>query len=184
MDFETYRPLALRTAKMFPSQRENLSHAALGLITEIGEFASEVKRITIYGKPLTEEMRQNMAEELGDASWYVPLALYAEGVEHFDYSGARAALSMVHTDLASIAHALNEMSAKVSGAVLHGQGGCSLYLISIVALIEVAGGLIGTTGEQMRAQNIDKLRKRFPDKYSDEAAEARADKGGLNHRVS
>lgn len=184
MDFETYRPLALRTAKMFPTQRENLSHAALGLITEIGEFASEVKRIAIYGKAMSDEMRQHMIEELGDASWYVPLALHAEGIEHFDYSGARAALAMVHIDLASIAHALNEMAGKVSGAVLHGQGGCSLYLVSIVALIEVAAARLNTSGGQIRAENIEKLRKRFPDKYSDAAAEARADKGGLDHRAS
>lgn len=184
MDFQTYRPLALRTAKMFDSQHDNLDHAALGLITEIGEFASEVKRIVIYGKTMTEEMRQHMIEELGDVSWYVPLALYAEGVDHFDYVAARDAPAMVHTDLGSIAHALNEMSGKVSGVVLHGQGGCSLYLISIVALIEIAAGLLGTSGDQLRAQNIHKLQLRFPDKYSDAAAEARADKAGLDHRNS
>jgi hypothetical protein len=184
MDFNSYRPLALRTAKMFSDQHANLSHAALGLITEIGEFASEVKRISIYGKQMTEEMRLHMIEELGDASWYVPLALHAEGVEQFDYAGARDALAMVYADLASITHALNELSGKVSGAVLHGQGPCSLYLTSIVALIEVAAGLLGTDGDQLRAQNIRKLQQRFPDKYSDAAAEARVDKNGADHRNS
>ncbi len=33
-------------------------------------------------------------------------------------------------------------------------------------------------------ENIAKLRERFPDAYSNEAAEARADKGGLDARVS
>jgi NTP pyrophosphatase (non-canonical NTP hydrolase) len=169
---------------MFPSQRENLSHAALGLITEIGEFASEVKRIAIYGKPLSEEMRQHMIEELGDASWYVPLALHAEGVEHFDYKPSVQALALVHTKLDTIAHALNEMSGAVSGAVLHGRGCCHLHLLSIVALIDIAAHLLHTDGGQVRAQNILKLRKRFPDAYSDEAAEARADKDGADHRNS
>lgn len=32
--------------------------------------------------------------------------------------------------------------------------------------------------------NIEKLRQRFPEKFTNEAAEARADKGGLTHRES
>lgn len=185
MNFETYRPLALRTAKLFPTQGRNLAHAALGLITEIGEFASEVKRIVIYGKPLNEDMRLQMLEELGDACWYVPLALHAEGIEHFDYAGTQKALALAHDNLERITYALNEMSGKVSDITLRAdQRDCVPHLLAVVALIDIAAGLLGTTGDQVRADNIKKLRLRFPDKYSDAAAEARADKAGVDHRNS
>lgn len=115
MNFNEYQANAIRTAKMFDSIGANLVHAALGLATEAGEFTTEVKRIGIYNRPMTEEMQQHMAEELGDVLWYVALAC-----EHLHIS-------------------------------MH----------------------------QIARENIAKLQKRFPEKYSDQAAEQRADKGGL-----
>lgn len=43
---------------------------------------------------------------------------------------------------------------------------------------------IGTTMGQVARENIAKLKDRFPEKYSDEAAEARADKAGADARNS
>lgn len=120
MDFNQYQVLANRTAKPMPDLAADLAHAALGIATEGGEFTTEVKRAAIYGKPITDEMRAHMAEELGDLLWYVALAAEKLGIP---------------------------MSA-------------------------------------MARDNIEKLRKRFPDAYSDAAAEARADKGGLDARSS
>lgn len=115
MNFHEYEANAVRTAKMFDSLGANLTHAALGLATEAGEFTTEVKRIAIYSKPMTEEMRQHMAEEIGDVLWYCALAARHLGIP------------------------LNSMA----------------------------------------VANIDKLKTRFPERYTDQAAEARADKGGL-----
>jgi NTP pyrophosphatase (non-canonical NTP hydrolase) len=119
MHLDEYQKLADRTAKKGVTIF-NLVHAQLGMTTEIGEFATEVKRVAIYEKPLTTEMREHMMEELGDLMWYVALAATA-----------------LDCDLSHVAN-----------------------------------------------MNIDKLKKRFPDKYSNEAAEARADKGGLSARAS
>jgi NTP pyrophosphatase (non-canonical NTP hydrolase) len=44
-----------------------LVHVALGLMTEIGEFADPLKRHMFYGAPLNTE---NMDEEIGDMTWY------------------------------------------------------------------------------------------------------------------
>lgn len=120
MDFNQYQVLANRTAKPLPTLPENLAHAALGIATEGGEFTTEVKRAAIYSKPVTDEMRVHMAEELGDLMWYIALA-----AEH-----------------------------------------------------------LGIPMSAMARDNIEKLRKRFPDAYTDMAAEARADKGGLDARSS
>ena len=120
MNFYQYQTEALRTARMMPSLTENLLHAQIGLCTEVGEFATEVKRLFAYRKELTPEMRDHMAEELGDVLWYIAVA----------------------------ADTLN------------------------VSMTEMAEG------------NIAKLRKRYPEKYSDELAEARLDKGGVSPRES
>jgi NTP pyrophosphatase (non-canonical NTP hydrolase) len=120
MDFNEYQALANRTAKMLPTVAQNLMHAQVGLATETGEFATVVKRIAIYEKPVTDEMLTHMAEELGDTLWYIALA------------------------------------AETLGISMH----------------------------QMAHDNIAKLQARFPEKYSNAAAEARADKGGADARSS
>lgn len=115
MNANDYQRLAVRTAKIYPTQGENLNHVALGILTEAGEIGTTVKRHVIYNKPITEEMHENLVEELGDLVWYVALACYALGVEF------ATVLKM----------------------------------------------------------NIEKLQVRYPNAYSDQAAEDRADKGGL-----
>ena len=191
MKFDEYRPLALRTAKMFPTSREDLRHAALGLITEIGEFATEVKRHVIYGKPLTDEMIAHMREELGDACWYVPLGMEAFGVSALPSLSTKETREMevaiVH--LTDAAFLLNLFSSTITGYAVKPNSAdryeVLIYLATIVFLINViAVKFLGTTGDQLRADNIAKLRLRFPDKYSDDAAEARADKNGLPATLS
>lgn len=121
ININNYEEAAMRTAKDMGSIKMNLIHAALGLTSDAGEFATAVKSYAVYNKPLNPEIRkegeqtleENMIEELGDSLWFIALAC------------------------------------------------------------EVLGTSMGAV---MRA-NIEKLAKRYPDKYSDEAAIARADKG-------
>lgn len=120
MHINDYGILALRTEAPLPTTIDRLNHAQLGFATEGGEFATVVKRVKIYGKEMTPEMRENAIEEVGDLLWYAAIAADALG-----------------TTLAHIAEA-----------------------------------------------NISKLRERFPEKYTAEAAEARADKNGFDARNS
>jgi NTP pyrophosphatase (non-canonical NTP hydrolase) len=108
MNLTTYQNLAMRTAKELPFT-EAMCHAALGLSSEAGEYATAVKANIVYGRPLDEA---NIFEELGDVLWFVAYA-----------------------------------------AATHG------YALEDVAL-----------------NNIQKLQKRFPERYSDSCANARADK--------
>lgn len=120
MQFNEYQALALRTAAPMPTQSAHLAHACIGMQTESGEFATEVKRMAYYNKPMTEEMRLHMIEEVGDLLWYVALA-----AEH-----------------------------------------------------------LGTSLRSIARENIAKLSLRYPDKFSDLHAEARADKAGLPATLS
>lgn len=108
MNLYEYQELAIRTAKP-ESSLASLSHSALGLTGEAGEFADAVKKHVHYGKPLDIE---NLVEELGDILWYAAFAANVIGVP----------------------------------------------LTTIAEL------------------NIDKLRKRYPEAYSDFHAAARLDK--------
>jgi len=50
--------------------------------------------------------------------------------------------------------------------------------------IALAAQALGVTMEELADNNIAKLKLRFPDRFTNEAAEARADKGGLSHKES
>lgn len=183
MDFQTYRELAMRTAKIFPSRRDNLRHAALGLLTEIGEFTTEVKRMAIYDKPQTEEMRQHMIEEIGDALWYVPLAMAFLGCDSMPDPTIDQLESLPDT-LAESCVFMGAMAGGFCASLLASNDFESDEVIQmlsgIVYIVDTKiAPTLHTDGDQIRAQNILKLRKRFPDAYSDAAAEGRADKGGL-----
>lgn len=109
MNFKEYQAAAERTLKRGDSEQFDLNHMAMGLCGEAGELVDCIKKHTVYGKPLDEE---NLAEEIGDALWY----------------------------LANI---------------------CSLMGWNLTVIAE---------------SNIDKLRTRYPEKYTDELASARLDK--------
>lgn len=57
-------------------------------------------------------------------------------------------------------------------------------LSDILWYVALAASALEVDLETIARENIDKLRKRFPDKFSPAAAEARADKGGLSAKES
>ena len=194
MNLVDYHNAAIRTAKWFPSLQENLEHTALGLTTEIGEFATIVKRVSVYGKPMTPEMREHALEELGDVYWYLPLACQAMGTTLDAVVAANAGdfdempeLSLKHSciTLAGVGGTVAAYSAALS---VQGQIDEISKLRPIIALIVMCLNqccrTLGADPAEVRAANIAKLRLRFPAAYTDEAAEARADKGGLDARNS
>lgn len=109
MNFEQYQDAAKRTLKRGESQQFDLNHMALGVAGEAGELVDCIKKHTVYGKKMDFD---NLAEEIGDALWY----------------------------LANI---------------------CNIMTWSL---------------EDMARENISKLQKRYPEKYTDELASARLDK--------
>ena len=46
-------------------------HMAVGVAGEAGELLDAVKKISIYNKPLTPQVRENLVEELGDLEFYM-----------------------------------------------------------------------------------------------------------------
>jgi hypothetical protein len=76
MNFIEYSPLALRTAKPLPPEQQ-LKHALLGMITELGELADCIKKHVIYGKELD---KVNLMEECSDLFWYLNLYMVEKSI--------------------------------------------------------------------------------------------------------
>lgn len=200
MNLETYVPLALRTEKRLPTPIDRLHHATLGLITETGEFATPIKRVAIYGKDLDSvdekdskrrTLRQQACEELGDAMWYLAIAISALGADaaYVEMNAYTAALPPIPLedlalDLGAEVGRLASVTlfCKRRGTITAGDRGLltnSLSSVLRLARAACAPANLDMDMAQLMQDNVDKLRARFPDAYSDEAAEARADKGGL-----
>ena len=70
MNFPTYQECASETAQ-YPSERA-LEYVALGLLSEAGEVAGEIKKIIWDdGGEITDERAKKLEAEIGDVLWYL-----------------------------------------------------------------------------------------------------------------
>ena len=195
MNLIQYVPLAVRTEKPLPTP-ERMIHSCLGLITEIGEVVTELKRIHIYGKPLDAERKKNILEEAGDVMWYVAIMLDILNANLFYVWNAPKFIPQQDDTevLAKTALMLGEHCGRICTEVQElcdtqqeKDNTAQLLLASLTMIINgmrVLAEICGSTLELEMDNNIAKLRIRFPDAYSNEAAEARADKAGVDARNS
>lgn len=205
MDIRTYQQGALQTEKPFPT-RKRFEHSAIGVLTELGEFASLVKRVAIYNKDIDSARKEGevvpragMFEELGDSNWYIATGFDVCGQEMrpVAYPISFQEGSSQSDRLLKLAFAFGAIVGRLCELVLNtdlendddarvqfGQGlGQLLYLNGMTA------NLLGSDLETLFVANNQKLlsgeKARYGNKgYSDQAAEARADKDGVDHTAS
>jgi NTP pyrophosphatase (non-canonical NTP hydrolase) len=71
MNFDEYQDAAGATA-IYPDRGRNFTYPALGLAGESGEVCEKLKKvIRDHGGQLDDEIRSEVAKELGDVLWYV-----------------------------------------------------------------------------------------------------------------
>lgn len=71
MDLDTYQRRTAHTAR-YPDVGANPIYPTLGLCGEAGEVADKVKKVLRdQGGRFSEELRADLALELGDVLWYV-----------------------------------------------------------------------------------------------------------------
>jgi NTP pyrophosphatase (non-canonical NTP hydrolase) len=71
MDLHTYQARTALTAR-YPNAGANPIYPTLGLCGEAGEVADKVKKVLRdHGGSFSEEVRADLALELGDVLWYV-----------------------------------------------------------------------------------------------------------------
>lgn len=84
----TYIQEALRTEPPDLPPILRITHAAMGLCTEAGEFMDALKKHTFYNRQLD---RVNLIEELGDLFWYMAIACDELGVTFEQVQGRNIA---------------------------------------------------------------------------------------------
>lgn len=183
MNFIEYRPLALRTAKPLPG-RQQVLHAAIGLLTEVGELADAYKRHFIYGKPLDAI---NTAEETADVCWYLNLLADCVGISGEEMQNfyvisltdsevekqftadtpefEKACTRLATAGMVACVTLIADSEALESGELR------SIMLEAIPELLAVLSKLCmhGTVLDALD-RNIAKLALRYGDKYTDYAA--------------
>ncbi len=177
-----YMPLAQRTEKQLPLLAA-LRHSGLGMITEIGELADSIKKHVIYEKQLDCE---NVVEEVGDTFWYVAVALNNLEIRINITSMPEYAGEMSRVD--TLQHAALMASYEIGNAVnsieWYARSGDLSMLTREMSevtrrltqhLIVLCWAADVNVAECL-TKNIAKLKARYPEKYSNEDALARADK--------
>lgn len=180
-----YQELAWRTAK--PLQRDAaLYHALMGLTSDWGEFVTHVKAITVYGKD-PKTARPKMVEELGDASWFVAYLCTLKAWKLVDVVERPQYDTSVDWTVDDPRYYALQGAQAIGGLAyeFHDSGGFQaeppLSLADLWVCIQRVAEIYDISiEEEVFPGNIEKLRIRYPDKYTDEAAIVRADKIGTD----
>lgn len=181
MTFLKYVDLAKRTRKDMGSLQMDTIHMVLGVSGEVmGEFIDQLKKHYIYGKELDVI---NLGEELSDTMWYVAnmydildLKLLNDIVipESIKIGGHGSLL------LPSIkmAKQINDTFYYLCSDIMDDQDSFKeqdkeKYLekiISIIITITSLAAIWGIDLSKSLQNNIEKLKVRYPEKYTDEGA--------------
>lgn len=186
MNFHEYAPLARRTLKLMPTFRQHNIHMGLGVAGEFGELIDAAKKVAVYGKPYDHV---NTTEEAGDVLWYIANLLpelmvdpgyaqtaldrgYAKGLQFqqkldmsdpFNYPEVLLSLNKAVADMAANMGQLNPDGVPGSHYAV-------LVIETFVGNVGIICGLLGIDPSHAMQRNIEKLAKRYGDKYSDVAA--------------
>lgn len=176
MDLNEYQTAAVRTAG-----DTSLGVLALGLAGEAGEVADIVIDEQIGDG---YELSQRIAKELGDVLWYTAALAYAHGFELASLLGSRKRdtaellASNFRLTLKMCGH-VGRLADHVKKHLGHGHD-LDLKLIGdalseILWHIMAIGMRFGQPLARISEINVEKLRVRYPDGFSEEASKARAD---------
>lgn len=185
MEFQEYQESAMRTNndKGFDL---NCLHGVTGMLTELGEVVDAYKRNIWYGTALDVT---NVTEEVGDILWYeallshtinsTALTLSPLGEESVVLDLAPSS-TITNTDILKL---LLEISSDVGSLCLlvataedlgiKGETlatGIDMRMYTIHFQLRILCDLTGISMEKAAEVNIAKLKARFPDKFTEEAA--------------
>lgn len=169
LTFEEYLPLAIRTLPAFHFEKQ-VRHCTTGFITELGELLDCFKKHFYYNQPLNVE---NVEEEIGDAFWYIACLL--------------STTKFPEDKLKSMSEAIEGFSPLIVSSEELEPDDFALSLVrlaldddtpseGITCLCTLAHLYCTKTVGEILYANIEKLKKRYPEGYSDFNAQARLDK--------
>lgn len=188
-----YQENALRTLKNFNTKEELYLNAYMGIIGEYGEFFDFIKKL--YTHNLSEEKQIEVkllaAKELGDVMWYLSTSLalaynftlqevysrilpFQEGDYHMDDIYLLDQGPFLSNDIFSMMldfkRALNKLDYTADpNEIIDIVGQIILYIALILKT------LFGMPISEILLANINKLRQRYPEGFSDTTANVRID---------
>lgn len=182
MDIKTYKALAMRTrcpqgdtvierlqgkSAYARVNHTALLHGCIGLTGEVGEIAEALNKSECDEEPLDTI---NLIEEIGDCEWYMAEIQDAldTTISDKDLVKVRWSLPVIH-QLLSIE--CGKLMTIMQRWLFYGKGlDTSKVIDSLPQILYCTSGLANLVGVdiyQVRNKNIAKLRKRFPEKYTD-----------------
>lgn len=182
-----YQQLASRTCPDLGSPALNIFHMNSGIITEVGEAIDPIKKHIAYKKPLDIV---NIGEEIGDAMWYIAnrarLFLSAQSLlgtwqttnesfnealidfkQRFEIELLTAQKSE-QNKLITVSKFLHALNRAIPDMETIKEEDC--YVLGDAVILCVICELLGLDFWQILTTNIEKLQKRYPDKFTEEAA--------------
>lgn len=177
MNWTEYKKESARTVSDLDN--DHFTHACMGIATEC---------IELY----VAKGAVNTVEEMGDIFWYIAMLCRiqeAEGVRNTADEVMKYRISkQINTELVS-----NETFLCAAGELLNEAKRVKFYksavrlesfstaLLAVVTFLFLACKINDIKVEKVWEDNIIKLRKRYPEKFSTERAEERDIEGELNH---
>jgi len=155
MDLKQYQLEAKRTCASLGSDEENLLHMVMGIITEMGELIDAFKKNLAYKKELD---LVNIQEEISDATWYLVNSLTFRNLIVEDEElpeEDKIEENEVATALIAGLHLLLNMEIEEQG---------------LLYILRVGSKTLGLDYYQGLQNNIDKLKVRYPEKFTTENA--------------
>lgn len=172
MKAEQYAKEVVRTLKVLPTLEENLLHISYGITTEIGELVDIYKKKLAYGKEID---LVNLKEELGDIQWYVfnGLNFLKFNINNIDEESKVNLIYFPNNEyktkglLLGLSFYSSELFKDLSEDEI---SVIKIDLLIIYKIVKLICKDYGFEMENIFDININKLKVRFPEKFTQEAA--------------
>ena len=170
-----YQQLASRTCTDLGDKLSNDRHMNLGVITEIGEVLDIFKRNLAYKEPIDTV---NLGEELADISWYVvnKSTFYNFSLDKELFETVKSDVKqLIDNDLFTIKDLSTEIKIEALMVLLmktytgYNEDFFDAPIVQLAVLANIAEWF-ELDYFQCLTNNIDKLKVRYPEKFTEEAA--------------
>ena len=174
-----YQQLAKRTCTDLGDFSKNERHMTMGVITEIGETLDIFKRLLAYNKPMD---LVNFGEEIADTSWYIVNNCTFQDLTLEDEGEFKGIVEDIEKILLEGTFSKNDLPKELrTEAILililgtYTAPGETIFGAPIVQLatLSVITSWYDLDYFQCLTNNINKLKVRYPEKFTEEAAENR-----------
>ena len=176
MQYEEYRALAMRTS---PEGHDRVLNGCLGLIGETGEVVDVIKKWRFQSGDDAAMPKQKIIDECGDVCWYCAELATGMGVALEAGTGFHPANKPIWCEAARLSRlAIAMFDTLYNGAGQRRENRAAQIQQGIRNMLHCVGGILEHYAdvrlEDAMNNNIEKLRRRYPDGFDPERSLHRA----------